>query len=216
MSRRRVTSDPPTPPPECPSLTWTEAPSCPQTGRWPSLMAAGSVSWWSTWTEPLWCQRAPGTSSCRCPRSAIQTPSPQSPDQWRQDYRPHIANPAASELTDAHSPGPGQGTCCGFWLTLCIDVLGNKKKSSFMISMTTVSWGGELNPQNSWNKTPNIHLKHFNIWQKKLVSVWDLPEIISLIILINKFQWLISEKQIRTSPVPVKSWFTAFLSFMWL
>lgn len=86
-----------------PSWCWTEAPSCPRTGRWPSLRAAGCVSWWSTWTEPPRCRRGPGTSSCRCPRSATPTPSPR-------------------------SPGPGQGTCCGFWLILCIDVLVDKKQ----------------------------------------------------------------------------------------
>lgn len=65
----------------------------------------------------------------------------------------------------AHSPGPGQGTCCGFWLTLCIDVLGDKKKSSLTISMTTtVSLGGqtpEVPRQLRWIQTHwDQHLSH--------------------------------------------------------
>lgn len=272
---------PPPPPPKRPSLTWTEAPSCPQTGRWPSLTAAGSVSWWSTWTEPLWCQTAPGTSSCRCPQSAIQTPSPQSPDQWRQDYRPHIANPAASELTESsltgtrsgyllriladsmHRCSGGQkekliydlhGNSCLFggtdkrfpgsrgglrptetnisrtrlkvnllfhllqhqlliwpqfliliWIMneqmiygchqlnlhvvdVVVSIVASQHYSGVRLGLNPRGFNTQINPQNSWNKTPNVHLKNFNIWQKKLVSVSAIPEIISLKIIINKFQ----------------------------
>lgn len=60
-------------------LTWTGGPFCRRRGRWLSLKAAGCVSWWSTWTGPLWYQRAPGTSSYLCPLSESQKPSPLSP-----------------------------------------------------------------------------------------------------------------------------------------
>lgn len=61
------------------ALTWTAGRFCPRRGRWLSLKAAGCVSWWSTWTGPPWCPKAPGTSSYRCPRSESPKPSPLSP-----------------------------------------------------------------------------------------------------------------------------------------
>ena len=68
--------------------TWTEARSYRRRGRWPSPRAIGCVSWWSTWTGPPLCQRGPNTSSCRCPQSETQTPSPRSPT--KQTTQSHV------------------------------------------------------------------------------------------------------------------------------
>lgn len=65
--------------------------------------------------------------------STICDPDTFSTITWTQRHTHFII----SELADlqkqpptrrrAHSPGRGQGTCCGFWLTLCIDVLQETK-----------------------------------------------------------------------------------------
>lgn len=54
--------------------------------------------------------------------------------QRDNDYSRHATKqisckPAAMPLR-RHSPGPCQGTCCGFWRTLCIDVLVDRKNNS--------------------------------------------------------------------------------------
>lgn len=85
------------------SLTWTGGQFCQQRGRWLSLKGAGCVSWWSTWTGPPWCRRAPGTSSCRCPLFEIRRPSPQSP---RVHHRSRKLKLVAADA------GPGNDTIC--------------------------------------------------------------------------------------------------------
>ena len=39
-----------------------------------------------------------------------------------------MSNPWSDEVSWCHSLEPYQGTCCGFWLTLCTDVLMVKRK----------------------------------------------------------------------------------------
>lgn len=57
------------------------APLSPSSWKGPSPAAAGCVSWWSSGTEPLWCQRGPDTFACRCTPCSIEAPSPQSPNR---------------------------------------------------------------------------------------------------------------------------------------
>lgn len=71
--------------------------------------------------------------------STICDPDTFSTITWQEtrrdnDYSRHATKqisckPAAMPLR-RHSPGPCQGTCCGFWRTLCIDVLVDRKNNS--------------------------------------------------------------------------------------
>lgn len=74
--------------------------------------------------------------------STICDPDTFSTITWQEtgrdnDYSRHATKqisckPAAMPLR-RHSPGPCQGTCCGFWRTLCIDVLVDRKTTVTLI-----------------------------------------------------------------------------------
>lgn len=111
--------------------TCTLAPLSRPSWTGPSPAAAGCVSWWSSGTEPLWCQQGPGTFACQCTPCWIQAPSPRSPN------RPHSEAGKISPLAiksrvqkwmkkHSSSPGRAQGTLCGFWPTPSTDFLQEK------------------------------------------------------------------------------------------
>lgn len=98
----------------------------------PSPAGAGCASWWSSGTEPLWCQQGPDTFACRCSPCWIQAPFPRSPSRphseageisaFAKESRVHTY-PVKGINKHNGSPERAQGTLCGFWPTPSSDSL---------------------------------------------------------------------------------------------